>query len=501
MVDVKDILHTPKPTIPEPLPLESAFPPVEVLSQDMLPAPLVDYVFDIADRSQCPVEYVAVSVLVALGSLLGSKYAIRPKQHDNWEIYPNLWGALIGPPSAMKSPAMKDALKPLVLLERSLTESNASHKKKELLIGELEKALARKKQKEAEGLYEQGLTDEALSIMGADAPSTNGKGISHRLIVNDTTVEKLGELLNENPNGLLLSRDELHGFLARLAREDGQADRAFYLECFDGNGRFTYDRIGRGTIVIERCMLSILGGIQPSKIAEIIRMAMTGKSDDGLIQRLQLAVWPDSSSSKVWRDSAPNQCAQEKYYRLIETFHQLKGEEDAPRYLKFSPEAQVLFTAWWCDLQAEINNDDIHPVVQSHFGKYPKTIGALALIFELCSGGREHVGTVATQLALQWAALLRSHALRLYSAYDNSSNEGAKRLLARQDKFTGNFTLRDVRRKGWAGLKESPDIQAALNRLVDHYYLIEIHLGSGPQGGRPTVEYRWNPAIRNGEIP
>ena len=30
-----------------------------------------------------------------------------------------------------------------------------------------------------------------------------------RYLVNDTTVEKLGELLNHNPNGLLLFRDEL----------------------------------------------------------------------------------------------------------------------------------------------------------------------------------------------------------------------------------------------------------------------------------------------------
>lgn len=37
-----------------------------------------------------------------------------------------------------------------------------------------------------------------------------------RIVVNDTTVEKLGELLNENPRGLLLIRDELPGFLARL---------------------------------------------------------------------------------------------------------------------------------------------------------------------------------------------------------------------------------------------------------------------------------------------
>ena len=38
-------------------------------------------------------------------------------------------------------------------------------------------------------------------------------------MVNDSTVEKLGELLNENPNGLLVFRDELTGFLRQLDRD------------------------------------------------------------------------------------------------------------------------------------------------------------------------------------------------------------------------------------------------------------------------------------------
>ena len=97
-----------------------------------------------------------------------------------------------------------------------------------------------------------------------------------RLVVNDATVEKLGELLNENPNGLLLIRDELPGWLAKMESDEYQSDRAFYLEAFNGDGRFTYDRIGRGTIAIENCTLSIIGGIQPSRLAPLVRGAVSG---------------------------------------------------------------------------------------------------------------------------------------------------------------------------------------------------------------------------------
>ncbi len=70
-------------------------------------------------------------------------------------------------------------------------------------------------------------------------------------VVNDATVEKLGELLNQNPNGLLLFRDELSGFLRLMDRPGHENDRGFYCEAWNGTGAYTYDRFGRGTLRIE----------------------------------------------------------------------------------------------------------------------------------------------------------------------------------------------------------------------------------------------------------
>ncbi len=70
-------------------------------------------------------------------------------------------------------------------------------------------------------------------------------------VVNDATVEKLGELLNQNPNGLLLFRDELSGFLRLMDRPGHENDRGFYCEAWNGTGAYTYDRLGRGTLRIE----------------------------------------------------------------------------------------------------------------------------------------------------------------------------------------------------------------------------------------------------------
>ena len=82
-------------------------------------------------------------------------------------------------------------------------------------------------------------------------------------MTQDATVEKLGELLQENPRGMLVSRDELAGWLRTMDKPGREGDRDFYLEGWNGSGGYTLDRIGRGTVHIPAVTLSICGGIQP----------------------------------------------------------------------------------------------------------------------------------------------------------------------------------------------------------------------------------------------
>ena len=67
---------------------------------------------------QCPLDFVAIPALVALGSVLGRKIGMRPKRKTDWIEVPNLWGGIVGRPGMMKSPAMGEALKPLQLARR-----------------------------------------------------------------------------------------------------------------------------------------------------------------------------------------------------------------------------------------------------------------------------------------------------------------------------------------------------------------------------------------------
>jgi putative DNA primase/helicase len=99
---------------PEPKPIIGELKPVPAFdTETLLPNALRAWIVDEAERMPCPPDFIAAAALVALGSIVGARCAIKPKGRDSWLIVPNLWGGIVGDPSAKKSPAWDAALKPL----------------------------------------------------------------------------------------------------------------------------------------------------------------------------------------------------------------------------------------------------------------------------------------------------------------------------------------------------------------------------------------------------
>jgi uncharacterized protein DUF3987 len=111
-----------------------------------------------------------------------------------------------------------------------------------------------------------------------------------------------------------------------------------------------------------------------------------------------------------------------------------------------------MFRKWMTEVQTEARSAKLSSVLESHILKMPKTIAALALIFELADGGRGAIGSVATARALDWADYLRSHATRLYSAGSVMAENGARLIIERRAQLPECFTARDVQRKEWGQL-------------------------------------------------
>ena len=94
-VGLAAVEHTDAPTV---RPLPDALEPVEPLPFDALPQSLRPWVADVAERMQCPPDFVAVPLLVGAASLVARRLAIRPQARTEWTERGNLWALIVGRP-------------------------------------------------------------------------------------------------------------------------------------------------------------------------------------------------------------------------------------------------------------------------------------------------------------------------------------------------------------------------------------------------------------------
>lgn len=106
--------------------LPPALRPVSPLDPSHLPVALRDAVTDLADRLNCPPDYLAVAMLSAAGSVIGNKVGIFPYANDEvWTVFPALWGGIVGDPGSKKSPSLQQAHVPLHHLESQAEQKYA----------------------------------------------------------------------------------------------------------------------------------------------------------------------------------------------------------------------------------------------------------------------------------------------------------------------------------------------------------------------------------------
>ena len=478
----------------KPKELKAELLPVKPLYPEMLPDSMRDYITDIAERmDHSSPDYVAVGVMVALATLIGRKLAVMPKRFDPWLVVPNLWGAVIGRPSAKKTPSLTKAMAPLHQFESVEFEKHglamSKYLEKEKVAKVALKANEKLLKKKIEGgKQEEGEKDflKSLNLGPVEPPPCK------RFIVNDATVEKLGELLGSNPMGVLLFRDELTGWLNMLDKPDRASDRAFYLECWAGTGSFTYDRIGRGTQRIESATLSLMGGIQPGKLMPYLVAQKEGKGDDGLIERFQLMVFPDPKPFEHV-DRRPNEEAEQKAIQIFNKLNWLEGDLANPTILKFLPDAQKLFDTWYDKNQNLVRSATLSPQLESHLAKYVSLFPSLALVIHAVdSSPGGSIGIQSAKKALAWCEYLESHARRVYALADGPIGS-AKALQKRLHNMPNPFRIGAINSKNWHGLTTTDQIHEALNSLCEHGHLQKVVSSTT----RPATDYFKHPSYCN----
>ena len=498
--------------------IKTETPPVQLLQTELIPEPFRVWLDDVSHRMQTPKDFAVISSMVIVGSLIGAGCAIKPKRFDDWQVIPNVWGACIGRPSVvLKTPSMKE---PMNLLERLQAEYGERFEK--------DKAGA-----EFDGLANKAMLDSVKSDIAKAAKgkgkdcvvqsddmqklkadymqlteSTEPEAIRRLFKTNETSVQSMTLLQVQNERGILVFRDELTGLLVKWDTEQGNDERAYFLEGWNGDGSYTDVKIGRGVTDAKSICISLLGGIQPDKLARYLYQAGKG-NNDGLVQRLQLAVWPDEPKSWQLIDTKPNKAEKQRAFDIMKAMAELdfiqygaiQGEYDERPHFRFDDAGQAIFNEWLTKLQTVKIQKEENPLMCEHFGKFRSLMPSLALIFhciDLADGkAKGNVTAKAARLAVDWCQYLESHARRIYAMTESPEHAAAVRLA---DKIKTKclpslFTTRLIQQKGWHGLKDKLEIESACNILLEESWLMMQRKPKPLMGRPPLPEYSINPVF------
>ncbi len=525
-------------------PLPSVAPQVPALSPELIPEAFRRWLVDCSGRACIPLELAACPALVALGSVVGRTLGIRPRRWDDWLVVPNLWGAVVARSGALKSHAVGVGVNPVNRLankarEKFQEDQVATEAYLERINAEVD-ALKGQMRSAAKG--DDGDLDGLQVRMAGKKTELQEAGPRvTRYLTQDATVEKLGELLRDNPRGMLVVRDEIAGLLFNLDKPGREGDREFYLEAWNGTGGFTVDRIGRGTVWIPALTLSICGGIQPGKLSSYISDAIgDGKGADGLLQRFQLLVWPDGLGKwdppERWPDNDAKYRAFQVFSWLDNLDPNLLGAEigdDSIPSLRFAPDAQDFFDVWHANLENRLRSDEMadSPAFESHMAKYRSLMPSLALLFHLVDVATETIADIsvgpdvteegsgtsgtdvpggpsnkivsssvsleAARRAADWCEFLEAHARKVYATELYPGVQSAHFLKEKIGigEVVDKQSLREIYRHHWTGLKNPAQVKTALEILEEAGW---VRVDDVQTDGRPGQVLRLNPDLRDG---
>ena len=450
----------------------------------------------LASDKGCPVDYVALGYLSVAASIVGGKRRVRPYATGTWDEPLILWLGLVGDPSANKSPALDPLLNILRRIEKERADDHRDHIGNWMTDCERSKVERSNWQDAVKAAAKEGITSPPIPDEARDPPEPRRR----RLFVQDATPESMADVLTGNPQGTLLLRDELDGWLSSFDRYN-PGGRSFWLEAFGGRS-FTIDRKSNPEpITVGFNGVSIIGGIQPQKLADSL---LSGRSaDDGMSARF-LWVWPERPAFARPASTANLDALETALRRLdgLDWGNDENGDRIAIR-LALDPAAADAFES--LQRANRDHGDEAAGMLKSFVGKLDGIALRLALAIELANWawlGGDEPRSVSAAAVVAVADFIEGYALpmaqRVYGdaglpAVERNAASVARYL--RRSKLT-SFNARDLRRTaGLPGLRDAEPFKEALDALVEAEWLRPAPTRHGATVGRRTSDYLVNPAI------
>jgi hypothetical protein len=333
-----------------------------------------------------------------------------------------------------------------------------------------------------------------------DMPETAvdpGKYFPIRLIVNDGTIERLAELLQARPHGIVLVRDELAALFMNMSRYSGGQDDEFWLESWNGEPH-TVERMGR-MLSVDHLLIGLIGGMQPDKL-----VASFKGDHDGKYARVLFA-WPDEPGWRGLNNDATEIDADvlNIISRILMLAEFTEEGDLIPRFISLDPGAAVEFAQFAQFAHQEKNAFEGRE--REWFAKATAHVLRLAntLTFVEWALTTDVIKPVAVNKTTMRAAirLVRDYfwpharaCLRLIGLTEKHTN--ARRvLLWIRAKGKTEVSREEIRRDALSQRLDANETTALLTALSKSGWLREEVTEPGPQGGKPARRWLVNPKL------
>lgn len=462
----------------EPQPAYQPFP------VDVLPGPLKEFTTMGAASMACDPAYLALPLLSALGASIGNSRRLRIKR--GWDVPPIIWSVLIGESGTTKTPAFKLVMRSFYARQgEHLKQYAEDSKQHQIDLSKWEKEMAAWKR------------DKSLDSEPPEKPSAPQ---AQRFLVSDTTVEALAPMFLQNPRGLMLSRDELSGWLGSFDRYSAGAggDAAHWLSMFNAEPLIVDRKTGiPRTIFVPRASICISGGIQPGPFNRALGVE---HRESGLAARLLLGSPP--RQPKHWTDDDIDPFVEGDLKLIIDRLFSLEmlvGEDEEPRpvVIDMDDDARNVWIEFYnshAQEMAELSGD-----LAAAWSKLEEYAARLALVIHYSRWASddpnldpETLDEESMRAGIELVQWFKNEAKRIYLMLGESEDSQFLREVVEWiHRKGGRITPRELQ-QGQRKIKTADQARELLKQLIDSGYGNWAPKLPGNRGGRPTEQFILN---------
>lgn len=427
----------------------------------------------------CDTSFVALPLLAAAASAIGTSRRLLVKR--NWFVPSILWTVVIGESGTQKSPPLRAVLKPLqVRQHEQLARFAAAMAEYRAAMNTYRQATRKSK------------PPDGLELVEPSRPACE------RCIVNDTTLEGLVPILQDNPRGVLLARDELVGWIGsfdKYSKGNASADAAHWLSIYNGESMIIDRKTGDNrTLYVPDASVSICGGIQPGILNRVLS---SEHRENGLAARLLLTFPP--RQPKRWRDDEIPQAMEDSWADVVTELCMFQHDTGAngqnrPALIRLSQTARGLFQDYvnvTGDEQAGLTGD-----LSAAWSKLEESAARLALVIHcIRQASGERVDPWACDADSMHAGItlgswFKDETQRVYQLMKESQDSRELRQAAEWIQQRGGTVRARELVSDRRDIHDNEQAENLLQRLVDNDFGQWQSVSTTERGGRPTREFR-----------